>query len=549
MLVLACWTQASAQADDDLDPKTLILTDDQSSYPLGLHLELLEDPGGELTIEDVTSPEYAHQFWPSQVEVPNFGFSDSAYWVRLNLYNENRLNDHWLLGLGFANMQFVDLYTPLADGDGFEVKQTGSQRPVSTRDIFHPRIIFALIIPTQSQQTIYLRFQSGASMTLPLTLSTFDAFWIKTEVELVLYALFFGVLIALLVYHLFLVITLREVSYLFFVILLASLLVATLSYYGYLELYLFPNLYSLKPLYFPLSVVSVFASIVLFSNAFLEIRTRAPKLHRINMALVTGWGVLFFLTPIVSYHIFAVLVSSWAMISLVVALVAGMETWRQGFRPARFFLIAWFGALAGLIMLMLVRQGRIPSTFFTENAYLLGLAWMAVCWSIALADRINMFKAETEGANRALRGSERRLSQILEGLPLGVVVYGKDFKPNFVNRRVNEILSNPVQNIRPDLSAGRTLAEAMNYYSFRVGSSDEAYSLEKFPVYQALQGEPANADDIEADLVDRRVPLEVWASPVKILLGTSNRPLLLFRTLPNARNRKWRCAPVKRFFA
>ena len=60
---------------------------------------------------------------------------------------------------------------------------------------------------------------------------------------------------------------------------------------------------------------------------------------------------------------------------------------------------------------------------------------MAVCWSIALADRINLLKAETESANRDLRNSEHRLSQILDGLPLGVVLYGNDQKPRYANRR------------------------------------------------------------------------------------------------------------------
>ena len=39
----------------------------QDEYPLALYLEILEDPGGELTIEDVSSPEYADRFFTSQV--------------------------------------------------------------------------------------------------------------------------------------------------------------------------------------------------------------------------------------------------------------------------------------------------------------------------------------------------------------------------------------------------------------------------------------------------------------------------------------------------
>ena len=49
---------ALAQANDPPPPEPLILTDEQGEYPLGLHMEILEDPSGELTIEEVSSPEF-----------------------------------------------------------------------------------------------------------------------------------------------------------------------------------------------------------------------------------------------------------------------------------------------------------------------------------------------------------------------------------------------------------------------------------------------------------------------------------------------------------
>ncbi len=84
----------------------------------------------------------------------------------------------------------------------------------------------------------------------------------------------------MLVYHLFLLFTLREASYLYFVILLASLIIEELSYSGYLEVYFLPSLYFLKPIYYPLSFSVLIISMILFSDAFLELRTRLPKLHR-----------------------------------------------------------------------------------------------------------------------------------------------------------------------------------------------------------------------------------------------------------------------------
>ncbi len=88
---------------------------------------------------------------------------------------------------------------------------------VSTRDVLYPNIVLSLDIPVQSQQTYYLRFQSGASMTLPLTLWTKDAFFIESGQVQMFHWFFFGGILALLVYNLFLLFTLRTYSYLYFI--------------------------------------------------------------------------------------------------------------------------------------------------------------------------------------------------------------------------------------------------------------------------------------------------------------------------------------------
>ena len=257
MLTLVICSTALAQGDDPARPAPLVLTDEQGEYPLGRNLAILEDPSGKLTIEDVTSPKFDSQFVPSQVEVPNYGFTNSAYWVRLRLRNESSLSDQWLLELGFANIDFVDLYTPLPDGEGFAVKQTGNLRPPATRDFLYPHIVFDLTVPPQSEQLVYLRFQNGPSMTLPLTLWTPTDFLTHFARNQALVGLYFGILIGLLGYNLFLLISLRDASHVYLVILLASRIVNDAAYLGYIQSYLALNLYNLRPSYIALIVPTV----------------------------------------------------------------------------------------------------------------------------------------------------------------------------------------------------------------------------------------------------------------------------------------------------
>ncbi len=522
---------ALAQTSDPPPPEPLVLTDEQGAYPLGLHLEILENPGGVLTIEDISSSEYDTHFAPSQVKVPNYGFTNSVYWVRFRLDNTTLQTDDWLLEQGFANTHYVDLYSPLPDGGGFSVKQTGVLRPVSTRDVLYPRIVFSLTIPPQSQRTYYLRFQSGASMTLPLTLWTKEAFLNHSIVEQTYMGIFYGVLIGLLFYNLFLFFSLREVNYLFFVLLLASFIFEEASYSGYLQIYGFPDLNVPIQYIEPVALPLLIGSMVLFSDSFLELKNRLPKLHATSLVILIVWGGLMLLIPFTSYRFLASLMAPWSLVSLLAIFIFGLASWRGGYQPSRFFILAWLGLIFSVVWVLLVRLGLASSSLLSENAFRMGYLWMAVCWSIALADRINLLKAETERANIALRDSEHRLSEILKGLPLGVVVYGVDQKPNYINRRAVEILTDPDRGIQPDISAGRSLAQAIDFFSLKVSGSDELYPLENFPVFRALRGEAAMVEDVEANQGVKRIQLEIMASPVRDDSGNIESAVVAFQDI------------------
>jgi PAS domain S-box-containing protein len=457
VLALVACSTAPVQSSDPTSPETLILTDEREEYPLGLHMEILEDPTGELTIEQVASPEFDSRFIPSQEEVPIYGFTNNVYWVRLPLRNESQLDNRWILEVGFANMQFVDLYTPFADGEGFVVKQTGSMRPVSTRDIQHPRFLFNLTIPKQSERTFYLRFQTGASMTLLLNLWTPEAFLIESQAEQVLYGIFFGILIGLLIFNLFIFFSLRDLSYLYYVIFLTSMVFHHASYTGFLDLYIVPNLYYLKLYFVVIPFSLVFISLILFTNEFLDAKSKLQKLYRVNLAVLAIWGALLLLIPFTSYRNYAIVSVPWAIISVVVVTVSWLVSWWRGFRPARFLVIAWFFLFASLVLIMMVRLGVVPSTVVSENGYLFGFASVAVCMSFALADRINLLQSEKEKANLELLTSEARYRQLVETMNDGLGVIDPDGRFTYINNRFAEMLAYP-----PDEITGQLVTEFLD---------------------------------------------------------------------------------------
>ena len=74
----------------------IVLEDRKEFYEIGLNLDILEDPAGKLTIDDVTGAKWKGKFKRSKDKVPNFGMSDSTFWARLRIQNRSQIKK-WIL--------------------------------------------------------------------------------------------------------------------------------------------------------------------------------------------------------------------------------------------------------------------------------------------------------------------------------------------------------------------------------------------------------------------------------------------------------------------
>ncbi|MBC8155297.1 MAG: hypothetical protein H7Z72_20595, partial [Bacteroidetes bacterium] len=52
---------------------------------IGGQVEFLEDPGGRLTIGQVSEPPWAGRFTRSDKPILNFGFTESVYWLKFSV--------------------------------------------------------------------------------------------------------------------------------------------------------------------------------------------------------------------------------------------------------------------------------------------------------------------------------------------------------------------------------------------------------------------------------------------------------------------------------
>jgi PAS domain S-box-containing protein len=110
-------------------------------------------------------------------------------------------------------------------------------------------------------------------------------------------------------------------------------------------------------------------------------------------------------------------------------------------------------------------------------------------------------------AERALHASERRLVQILEAVPLGILVSDATGQIVFANAGGRRTFGNGVV---PGGGAGE-VAEAYRPY---VAGTDQFYPTERMPLERALRGEASAVDDMELHQDDRVVSLSAKGAPI-----------------------------------
>ncbi|PKL76591.1 MAG: hypothetical protein CVV27_09505, partial [Candidatus Melainabacteria bacterium HGW-Melainabacteria-1] len=115
--------------------------------------------------------------------------------------------------------------------------------------------------------------------------------------------------------------------------------------------------------------------------------------------------------------------------------------------------------------------------------------------------------SERHAAEEALKANEAKTRQFLDALPIGVSIMGFDYRLQYVNRKAIELQG---KGIDPDADAG-DLAEVYQAY---LRDTDTLYPMEQMPLVRALAGESVTVDDMEIQHPDRRVPIQIWGSPV-----------------------------------
>ncbi|WP_444437532.1 7TM diverse intracellular signaling domain-containing protein [Pseudomonas sp. A6] len=383
-----------------------------SRLPLGHSIDVFEDVRGTADIADITSAALADSFRRHDRDVLNAGYSRSVFWIRLDLdYRPQESQDPapWLLELAYPPLDRLDLYLPDADGKYRLAQRTGDTLPFASRPISLTNYLFDLKLAPGKPLRVYLRLESQGSIQAPLTLWSPKAYMENLPGNVYVLGIIYGVLLVMLVYNLFIFVSVRDTSYLYYILYIASFGLYQVSVNGAGIEYFWPDSPWWANAATPFLIGSAGLFGCQFARSFLHTREHSPWVDRTLLALMAVGALVMLLALSASYALSLRLATYLALAFVVVIFSAGILAWLRGMRVARYFIFAWTAFLLGGTINTLMVLGFLPNVFFTMYSGQIGSALEVGLLSLALADRINAMKEER---TRILQESSRKLEQL-----------------------------------------------------------------------------------------------------------------------------------------
>lgn len=380
------------------------LEEGQSSYNLNGAVSYYEDQSSSLALEEILNNR--NVLWTHLPgDVPSFGFSNSAYWLKFAICAPRPEDESVVLEVAYPLLDSIHIYGVTDRTIVYNV-HTGDIFPFSQRPENHHNFLFFLPDSQQDPLRLYLRIQTESAIQVPLRLYTSSGFLKHNQDVLFIQGGYFGIILAMILYNSILFFSLREWPYLLYILF-------TISYFsfqgvlqGFFQQFFFDSIWwqNHALLLFGFSSI-LFAN--LFADSFLNLSKKNPLISRGLRWIGLLSALSAMLASALPYAPMVQLMLSLAIFSSLLIMSAGSKLWWFGHLPARIFTLAWSTLLISFILASLNKFGLLPRVFWTENIMQIGGALEVILLSIALGERINEEKRQ-----RIL--AERRLSTSLE---------------------------------------------------------------------------------------------------------------------------------------
>lgn len=361
---------------------TPLILEADYNYKITKEAQFLYDLEGNLDINDIMAINNWQEIDRNRI---NFGFIDSPVWVQFSIKGSDSPN--WIIRLSYPLLDFLDIYIT-KNKKIISESHTGDLRPFHNRTFNEPQFSHPIRIEKDVIYQIFLRVDTNGSAELPIAIEEKHTFVSENRLRNLARGFINGIFVIMILYNLIIYLFIKDTSYAFYVLNAIVYLIQLSIFDGSGFQYFWPenpeyNLYAF-PFFNGLMQLTQF----LFLVVFLEILSRKAWYVTPVKCVIAMMIPLPILGITMDYEVIIPIQVLFAIFVNIAGMAFGLYYSFKGETSARYFTLAWFLFLLGLLIINLKSFGLIPNNIYTEYSYQIGAFIEMTLLSLALAQRI-----------------------------------------------------------------------------------------------------------------------------------------------------------------
>ena len=361
------------------------VNDSLHSKNINEYIIYFEDEQNRTEFKEALISQNLKEYRFTENQTPNFGYSSHTYWGYIRFKFHPSYNQNIILILDYSLIDNIQLECVDQYKNSY-IQILGDQVPIENWKIKFRKPSFTI----QSGTTeCWFKSKSTSSNQYSFFLNSSDEFQNLRISDTFLQSLYFGGIISILFYNLFMSIATKSWLYLLYCFFLLSNGLFQASFSGISFLYLWPQ----APLWWinKSSIILISAlgfTSYLFINSILETEKKYKTLYNFSLFFVIVHSFHILISPFLSYKasIFFVyfLIPPW---TLFITLTTGYLSLKNN-KVALFLFGSWIIFLIGISFTVLQLLGFINSNFITKNGQQIGSMLEFILLSITMGYRI-----------------------------------------------------------------------------------------------------------------------------------------------------------------
>lgn len=335
--------------------------------------------------------------------------TDCAYWLKVSIRQDEATDSNWMLEFYDQTIDSISAYFPDVEGV-YRVNHVGDYLPFGHKPIQHKNFEWLIDSELRGQQDFYFRIKSHAYANVRIAIRTVNRFIYYSLNEYFLYGIFYGMIVIISIYNVLMFLAIKERRYLYYAFYIISVGIYAMCIDGMAFQYLWPNWPQWNQIAYGTALFSLIFWSLAFCKKFLNTRTRAPRLNRMLNYVIIARSAIFIYGLVWDNAVFQN--RNLEIVPLSLIFYTSIYVWTRGYKPARFFVLAYGFLFTGFLVKALLFFSIIPFVFLSYYSLHASFLLEMLFLTFALGDRLSILK---ETKDRALR---RSLDQYRENAKL-----------------------------------------------------------------------------------------------------------------------------------